>query len=354
MSFSLKRLRGQWLANLGRDILKVRFQKQSARGREVYPVLASYNITNRCDMRCVYCGYPQMDHRELETKDVLRVLEKIRPGIPALDITGGEPLIRKDIDEVMAYGYHLGFAPFVLNTNLLNMHRHEGILDHIDQLIVSLDSTNPAVWDSLVGVKNATERVMGALRKYAAAQDEKKFQININAVILPDHLDQILPILDFAAEIGVSFNAVPRVDGFTPNPDLVGNPEYQALIDELIRRKEQGYPVLNTNLYLRRVRDFLPYRCYATVTPKVGPLGEVYYPCTKMHSQAGNLLEEPSLWAVLKRAYRTAPRHHCGHLCYMSCYMEPIHYLEHPISFLLEGHLKRLVGKREPGLKRAG
>jgi MoaA/NifB/PqqE/SkfB family radical SAM enzyme len=346
MAFSLKRIRPQWLANLAKNIVKVRFQRDSARGREVYPVLASYNITNRCDMRCVYCGYPKMDRRELPTADKLRVLEKIRPGIPALDISGGEPLILPDVDEVIRYAYDLGFAPLVLNTDLMQMRRHEVLLDYVDQLIVSLDSTVPEIWDSIVRVKGACDRVMGNLRHYAQVQDEKGFQININAVILPEHLDQVLPLLDFAAEIGVSFNAVPRVDGFEPNPVLVGNPGYRALIDELIRRKAQGYPVLNTTLYLERVRDFLPYRCYATVTPKVGPLGQVFYPCTKMHWVAGNLLEEPSLWAVLQRAYREAPRHHCGRLCYMSCYMEPIHYLEHPIHFLVEGHLRRLVGRR--------
>lgn len=346
MAFNLKRVRGEWLANLAHNLLKVRFEKDKPHGHAIRPVLVSYNITNRCNMRCEYCGYPQMDHRELKTSQMLRVLEKIRPGCPALDISGGEPLILKDIDRIMAHAYDLGFAPLVLNTNLLLMPKHEVLLDYIDQMIVSLDSTDPGTWDKVVGVKGACDRVMGLLREYAQEQDKKDFQININAVILPGMLDHILPLLDFAAEIGVSFNAVPRVDGFHPNPDIVGNPEYEALIDTLIERKQAGYPVLNTTLYLERVRDFLPYRCYATVTPKVGPLGEVYYPCTKVHWSAGNLLEEPSLWAVLQRAYRDAPLHHCGHLCYMSCYMEPIHYLEHPISFLVEGHLSRLVGKR--------
>ena len=108
------------------------------------PLILAYFITFRCNLNCTYCTYIQdrFDYRfmEVNTKDAKNILRICRLGVPAVAFTGGEPLIRKDIVEIVHYAKQLRYRPITLFTNGLLLPEKDEVLNDIDFLQISLDA----------------------------------------------------------------------------------------------------------------------------------------------------------------------------------------------------------------------
>jgi MoaA/NifB/PqqE/SkfB family radical SAM enzyme len=337
INYSFRRVSLEWAWHVITNILRVKI----LRSNRIRPILVSYNVTHECNMKCDYCGYIKEPIEALDTEGVKKVLKAIRPGHPALNITGGEPLVRPDIVEILAEARRLNFAPIVLNTNGLLLPKKEEVLYYADYVIISLDSLNEKHWDQVVGVEGATSKVKSIIAHYAKLQNKFQFEMNINCVITPSTMNDVLGVLEFCDRVGVNFSPGPQIDGTEPNPEFPGNAEYRKLLSSIINHKKDKKPVLSTMLYLHQVSDFLPHRCYPMLVPKINPDGSVFYPCVKLGKVVGNLAtSSETLDMVLTRAARQDPLVFCDNNCHMSCYLEPANYIEHPFLLLQERHLR--------------
>ena len=83
--------------------------------RPLKPLLLAYFITFRCNLRCYYCEYAEnSDFRtypELNTEGAIQLLRIARQGIPSIAFSGGEPLVREDINIVVKASR---MKPFIL------------------------------------------------------------------------------------------------------------------------------------------------------------------------------------------------------------------------------------------------
>ena len=87
------------------------------------PFSATFAVTNRCNLRCEYCNCPFIDpsHLTLEQIDVLfDRLQKM--GVRRLGLAGGEPLLRRDLGEIIARAKRRGFFVSVNSTACPPMH----------------------------------------------------------------------------------------------------------------------------------------------------------------------------------------------------------------------------------------
>ena len=79
------------------------------------PFLVIWEVTQACDLACKHCrasARPARDPRELETGEALRLLRQIREfGDPLLVFTGGDPLKRPDLFDLMCESVALDCAP---------------------------------------------------------------------------------------------------------------------------------------------------------------------------------------------------------------------------------------------------
>jgi MoaA/NifB/PqqE/SkfB family radical SAM enzyme len=74
------------------------------------PFSASFAVTNRCNLRCSYCNTPFLDPRDLPLERVELLLRRLHAlGVRRLGLLGGEPLMRRDIGEIVSLGRRLGF-----------------------------------------------------------------------------------------------------------------------------------------------------------------------------------------------------------------------------------------------------
>jgi MoaA/NifB/PqqE/SkfB family radical SAM enzyme len=286
----------------------------------VAPYAVTFYVTHRCNLDCSYCTQKEPDvfSDELNTAGTLQLLKRIRRETDSIVITGGEPTLRADIEQiVMAARFGYKFRSVLLITNGTLLDRRPGILNGVTGLVVSLDAlqadpTNP------LSKPAAVTKVLENLA-FAKEQLGNPRKITISTVIEEWNITEVERLLDWCGEQGFVFAAQSAQMEKMPNLALLKSAKYQALVDKIIERRREGKQAINgtpkTIETLLRFRDF---QCYPTMFPRVYPNGDVFYPCEPLRKVAGNLLRDRSLvkiFAAGKKKYGDIPP--CQGICYL-------------------------------------
>ncbi len=135
------------------------------------PITVAWEITRACALVCRHCraeAQPRRHRQELTTEEGFDLIDDIAAtGTKVLVITGGDPLMRRDVFRLMARaaerGLRVGFSPSV--TALLRREALERALDSgMTMLHISLDGPNPEVHDGFRGVRGSFARTVEVLR----------------------------------------------------------------------------------------------------------------------------------------------------------------------------------------------
>ena len=166
------------------------------------------SVTDRCDERCLYCmpeGYrgwaQRADH--LTADEILRVVEEsTHLGFRKFRLTGGEPLVRKDIVEIARRVWELpGVETLGVSTNGLRLKELALPLKRagVRSVNVSLDTLDPVVYQRLTGGR--LEAALDGIGASALAGFEV---VKLNCVLLRGiNDDQIVPLVGFGAALGM-------------------------------------------------------------------------------------------------------------------------------------------------------
>ncbi|MBN1696698.1 MAG: radical SAM protein [Spirochaetales bacterium] len=106
-----------------------------------WPMWVDFRITYRCNLRCGYCDMPNIKMEEMTTDEVKRVIDKINAPGRVILLTGGEPLVRKDIGEVVRYFVYHSDCEVRFNTNLILLKKRYEEIKDCDGFFFSLDGT---------------------------------------------------------------------------------------------------------------------------------------------------------------------------------------------------------------------
>ena len=171
------------------------------------------SVTDRCDLRCGYClpkGFKDFQEPEqwLSFAEIGRVVAAfIALGVRRVRLTGGEPLMRRNLPELAARLSALpGLSDLSLSSNCTQMESLAKPLRRagVQRLNVSLDSLRPEVFKEITG--GDLDRV---LRGIAAAQAVGMAPIRVNTVIMPGVNDgEIEEILDYCARHGFTLRLI--------------------------------------------------------------------------------------------------------------------------------------------------
>lgn len=329
--------------------------------RRLRPLVAVYYVTPACNLRCTYCeDFAQA--REplpppLPLDDACRVLRTIRTGTDRLILTGGEPLLYPEIVPLVHYARQtLGFR-LTMQTNGALLPQFEPALPHLERIVVSLDSTDPAVASRLTGVPAATAAaILANVRSYAARQRELGYRMVVNAVLTPATLPDVETLLSFCAENGLLLSLSPQSYNNWPRYELLVADTYRPLLERLAVLKKRGAPLLGSAAYLHTVAALAPYSCYPLLVPRILPNGDLLYPCRPIEKAAtaqggrpANLLAVNSWEEALTLAWAEyGPPPRVCNSCYQQCYIEPSWMQGHPATLLWE--LLRYPASRRGGL----
>lgn len=180
------------------------------------------SVTDRCTFRCRYCMPADVfgpDHAFLPKSEILRFEEVTRLvralvplGVRKVRLTGGEPLLRRGIEDLVGLLAAIeGVEDLALTTNgVLLAHHAEGLaLAGLSRITVSLDALDPKVFAEMNGVGAKVDRVLAGIR----AARTHGLPVKVNAVIQRGvNEGEILPLVRMAREEGVVMRFIEYMD----------------------------------------------------------------------------------------------------------------------------------------------
>ncbi len=334
------------LANYGYNLANL-----FLRGRLLRPLAVTYYVTTQCNLNCAYCEdfgarRNAQNTPPLELEESLRVLRVIRTATDRVILTGGEPLLHPQIDDLIARAHtELHFRGITLLTNASLLQDHEAILPYLSRLVVSLDSTDAGFWSSIINVPlHTANHILENIRRYAGLQAQYGYRMILNCVVSPQTLPGARAVLQFCQENGLLVSFSPQAVMNWPNYDLLVSAEYKSFLEEIIAQKKRGAPILGSLAYLRTLLDFHPYACYPTLVPRVLPGGELVYPCRPIQKennghggQPCNLREVRDWNEAIQKAIAEfgSPPLMCSS-CFQQCFAEPSLMQARPVAYLAE------------------
>ena len=220
---------------------------RDSHGRAITDLRVS--ITDRCNYRCVYCrtGNEGAQYAELPIADYLRLVRVfVSLGIEKVRLTGGEPLLRKGLVELIrelaklrtSAGEKLDIA-LTTNGHLLEAQAPQLKAAGLSRITVSMDAVDAATFERITRVPGSFDHVLRGIR---AAERAGLAPVKVNCVLLRGFNDDQIPLFaQFAREEGV----IVRFIEFMPlEEDRLWTPESVVPIREVVARLETVRPVV--------------------------------------------------------------------------------------------------------------
>ncbi|MBQ1613283.1 MAG: putative heme d1 biosynthesis radical SAM protein NirJ2, partial [Selenomonas sp.] len=281
--------------------------------------IVSWNTTNNCNMYCAHCyrdaGCKAED--ELSTEEAKKLLREIaKAGFKIMIFSGGEPLTRPDIVELVKYAADLGLFPvFGTNGTLITLEMAKALKEAGARgMGISLDSLDkdkhdkfrsfPGGWDGAVqGMKNCREVGL-------------PFQIHTTVMDWNQH--ELEAMTDFAVEIGAKahhfFFLVPTGRAATIEEESLRAEQYEDVLTRIMKKQEQVDIELKPTCapQFLRIADQLGIKtrfhrgCLAGLSYCIiSPRGKVQ-PCAYLNMELGDVHDTPfdEIWRdseVLKK-----------------------------------------------------
>jgi len=163
-------------------------------------------LTNRCNLKCMMCKqWNEPVKEELSTADWKNIIDdQKKNGIKNVHLTGGEPLLRKDLKEIISYCSQNGFVVGLTTNGILI--RKENLEDLVDvglrSVAISIDAMGTE-YDKMRGVKDAFERVKKAVSIISQVKKERKIDAYINFTLMKNNIREFVNVKRFADEAGL-------------------------------------------------------------------------------------------------------------------------------------------------------
>jgi MoaA/NifB/PqqE/SkfB family radical SAM enzyme len=282
-----------------------------------FPHSVSFNITYHCNLRCDYCASYEDRTPEMSTDQIFQMIDElVEMGTTRFSITGGEPMLRKDLGEVVSHARSRGLFVSVATNGSFLPHRLDYLRD-VNSVNMTLDGPEE-IHDS--------QRGKGDFKKVIRAAEllrENGIFYYLNVVLTKNNCSMLPELLAIARSLKVRMMLQPV---FYSKPshasDLKGykktkyeDKEFFDTLDQLIEEKKKGNPyILLSKNYYEEVKENIQRKTkivcknggglFLTVSPE----GNVT-PC--------NLLVKGSRWnngleMGFRRAYFNMPPVNCA------------------------------------------
>lgn len=217
-------------------------------------------VTKRCNARCDFCDYWQEDHPE-ELTDYVPVLKRLRP--LSVSLTGGEPLLRPDLADIIAsLRQNFGFLVIGLVTNglLLSPKRGRELWEAgLDELSISLDYLDER-HDRERGLPGLAQHILAVVPELKNAGVDACF----NVVLKKGNFREIPAILERAAALGVKVSLSTyngwRIDNSEHMIEKGDLPALREVLAQVKAFKKRRNTLTTGEFYLDRIPDFFQHR----------------------------------------------------------------------------------------------
>ncbi|MDP4143416.1 MAG: putative heme d1 biosynthesis radical SAM protein NirJ2 [Bacillota bacterium] len=207
-------------------------------------MIVSWNTTNKCNLTCSHCyrDAGEKYKEELNTEEAKTLISQIaRAGFKVMIFSGGEPLMREDIFELIEYAAKLGLRPVMGTNGTLITKKIAKRLKEVGTAAVgiSLDSLDYKKHDEFRGYDGAfRDTVKAMINCY-----ELGLRFQVHTTVMDWNKEEIISIADFAAAIGASgyhiFFLIPTGRGENIQKEMLGAGEYEELLMKIMKKQQQ-------------------------------------------------------------------------------------------------------------------
>lgn len=308
-------------------------------------------ITHRCNSRCAFCSR-HSGPDGLPTETALDVIDQLAElGCRRVHFTGGEPLVRKDLPELLRQVRRDGMTSSV-NTNGALLPERPEVVATADSFLVSVDGPE-AIHDRYRG-EGSFAGLSAGLELLARA--DKPFVLSVT--LFRENLEQLPYLIELARRFGTRIVVQPGathvLGSRAPNPELPEVRRYREVLRALLDDPRAMRHVWNSPRGLRELLRYPDQHRLRTHAGRITARLEVdgrMFPCSRSVNDPSALPAPNVLELGVREAFRRLPRIDCsGHVCQCA------HNVEKNLLFGLEpsswwnlvtrrsGELRRMAG----------
>lgn len=232
------------------------------------PLKVNHHVTYRCNLKCDFCKRRTVKTLELDTSQIMELMVEFKKmGTVYWIFNGGEPLLRRDIIELIEYAKKLNFHCTLISNGALISQKIDG-LEQIDKILINI--LGPKKIEDKIKGKGHYETVIKTLQILS----NKNISTEILTVLFNKNLEYLTDLITLAEKfkIGIRFQpiAIHEQDRsclakkYFPHKN-----EFCKTIDWLIEQKINGRPVFSSVEYLNVIKNIwlkksYPQKCWAT------------------------------------------------------------------------------------------
>lgn len=218
------------------------------------------HVTNKCNMRCGHC-FVSFDNKDEELGlSEIRAISKQIQDLIWLDIGGGEPLLRDDLDEIISF---FNFRELSIPTNgwetekivekLRKIH-----LTNPGKLIVTLSLEGMQKTHDEIRCPASFERTILAFKNLRGI---KGLRIKFNTVLCEKNQDEIIELMHFVKDLGPDFHSVLMLRGKSRDPLMkLPSKEKIEILNKQIYQIQQSYGYGRTGIMSKVQRNYQAYK----------------------------------------------------------------------------------------------
>jgi AdoMet-dependent heme synthase len=310
------------------------------------PVYVQFAVSKYCNLTCRKCqaAISRKNERELDLKEIDRlagILEKLSVGIVVL--SGGEPLLREDIADVVRIFTGKGFTVRMQTNGQLATEEKvkELIRAGLREVTLSLDTLESEKQDWINNCAGSWEKTIQAIAIFSKLLPVKGNVIGVNTVVSKLNIEEIPSIVEFITSMGLYSSLIPIHISSDNNTDFIirrNAPEFKlpesdsGLIDKiyekLINMKKKRYHIHNSFKFLKESREFLKYGriswpcdspyLYFSISPE-----GYFLPCVDLKGTK-SILDNDFLEVFRSNAFKNNIRNEVRNCpgCFYACYPE--------------------------------
>jgi len=310
------------------------------------PHHAQWLVTRKCNYQCLSCNvWKEQDPRELTTDQIKKGLDILKDlGIVELVISGGDPLLRDDIGEIVDYASKL-FVTTVYDNGSLALQKID-VLRKADFVAISIDSLDEAKNDYIKAVPGAWKKAVQAVETL----HREGIEVSVTPTISQKNLYEIVDITKYftgkgipvwyclySFDTSVDINQLFRIGKANEEFVITDKKAMVNLCNQLIEMKKKNKKILMTDKLLEALRGLYEedtkrtWKCQALnnflVVDHLGRIAGCH-----SHNFAASIFDLPKKWKSqefkdLRKKYRECNK--CNYLCYVfySIYGSPSGHL---------------------------
>jgi len=297
------------------------------------PYHVQWMVTRKCNYRCKSCNvWREQDVKELSTEEIKRGLDILRElGVVEIVISGGNPLLREDAEEIIEYASRV-FITTVYDNGSMAVEKIDA-LRNVDFVAVSVDSLDPRKNDYVKGIEGAWKKATQTVEKL----HEEGIRVSVTPTISQFNLYEIADFTNYFLEKEIPiWYCLYSYDSSDDSSQLfkIGKKDDEFLITDkkamvklcnfLINMKRKNSNVLMTTKILEAVRDLYSegqrtWRCRALqnffVIDHLGNVAGCH-----LHKPVCSVFDLPRFWNsekfnALRKVYNECAQ--CTYLCYI-------------------------------------